>query len=48
MSSHEQNPALSTHIKMFFICIGTAVALFGAIAIGFRQAYELVMWIGSR
>jgi len=48
MSSHEQNPAFSTHVKMFFICLGTAVVLFGAIAMGYRQAYELAVWIGSR
>jgi len=48
MSSHEQNPAFSTHVKMFIICIGTAVVLFGAMAMGFGQAYELAKWIGSR
>ena len=48
MSSHEQNPAFSTHVKMFFICLAVAVVLAGSIAFGYRQAFELVTWIGSR
>jgi Trk-type K+ transport system membrane component len=48
MSSHDQNPAFSTHVKMLVLCLGLAVGLAASIAGGFRTAYELVMTIGSR
>ena len=48
MSSHEQNPPFSHHVKMFAICLATAVVLAVSIAVGFRGVYELVMTIGSR
>jgi hypothetical protein len=48
MSSHEQNPSFSQHVKMLIVCLTTAFVLAGGIATGFRQAYELVKWVGSR
>jgi len=48
MSSHEQNPSFGHHVKMAVICLGLAAVLAASIAMGFKQAYQLVMWIGSR
>ena len=48
MSSHEQNPAFSHHVKMFAICLATAAVLAVSIIVGFRGAFELVKTIGSR
>jgi len=48
MTSHDQNPSFRTHVKMFAICLTTAVFLAVSIALGFGQAFELVKWIGSR
>lgn len=48
MSAHEENPTFGHHLKMLVICVVTAVVLAASVAFGFRQAYELVVWVGSR
>jgi len=45
--AHNESPAFSHHVKMLFVCMGTAVSLAVGIMLSAYAAYQAVIWIGS-